>query len=60
MGMAVCLHARVAVRVLLQVGEIDATDGQACMPGARGLPWQDWLTKKSTLSVHAACVIRRG
>jgi 23S rRNA G2445 N2-methylase RlmL len=54
MGMSVCLHARVAVRVLLQVGETDATDGQSLYAGARALPWQDWLTKKSTLAVHGS------
>jgi 23S rRNA G2445 N2-methylase RlmL len=58
MGMAVCLRARVAVRVLMQLGEFDAPDGPTLYAGARGIPWRDWLTDKSTLSVHGS--IRHG
>ena len=42
MGMRVCLRARVAVRVLMQLAEFEATDGVACTrapaasPGATG------------------------
>jgi putative N6-adenine-specific DNA methylase len=53
MGMRVCLHARVAVRVLLQLREIQAADAQSLYAAARAVPWQDWLTAQSTLSVHA-------
>ncbi len=54
MGMAVCLRARVAVRVLMQLAEFDAPDGPSLYAGARGVAWRDWLTDKSTLSVHGA------
>lgn len=54
MGMSVCLHARVAVRVLLEVGTFEAPDAAALYAGARAVPWGDWLTAKSTLAVHAS------
>jgi len=54
MGMRVCLHARVAVRVLMQLAEFDATDAPSLYAGARAVAWRDWLTDKSTLSVHGS------
>jgi putative N6-adenine-specific DNA methylase len=54
MGMAVCLHARVAVRVLLELATFEARDGQGLYAGARRVPWRDWLSGKSTLAVHAS------
>jgi putative N6-adenine-specific DNA methylase len=54
MGMRVCLRARVAVRVLMQLAEFDAPDGPALYDGARAVAWRDWLTDKSTLSVHGS------
>ena len=54
MGMSVCLRARVAVRVLLQLKEFDAADGAALYAGARAVEWRDWLTAKSTLAVHGS------
>jgi len=54
MGMAVCLRARVAVRVLMQLAEFDAPDGAALYAGARAIAWRDWLTDRSTLSVHGS------
>jgi 23S rRNA G2445 N2-methylase RlmL len=53
MGMAVCLHARVAVRVLLRLAEIQATDGASLYAAARRVPWRDWLTARSTFAVFA-------
>lgn len=53
MGMRVCLRARTAVRVLMQLGEFQADGGDALYGGARALPWTDWLTARSTLAVHA-------
>ena len=35
MGMRVCLRARVAVRVLMQLAEFDAPDGPTLYAGAR-------------------------
>ena len=53
MAPAVCLHARVAVRVLLQVAAFEADSSEALYEGTRRVAWTDWLTTKSTLSVHA-------
>src|SRR5262245_30886327 len=58
MAMSVCLRARVAVRVLMQLAEFEAPDGPALYAGARAVAWRDWLTDKSTLAVHAS--IRHG
>src|SRR5687768_7484978 len=54
MGMRVCLRARVAVRVLVQLATFDAPDAAALYAGARTVAWRDWLTAKSTLSVHGS------
>ena len=54
MGMRVCLRARVAVRVLMQLATFDAPDAAALYDGARAVAWRDWLTAKSTLSVHGS------
>ena len=54
MGMRVCLRARVAVRVLMQLATFDAPDAAALYAGARAVAWRDWLTDKSTLSVHGS------
>ena len=53
MGMQVCLHARVAVRVLMQIATFEADSTDAIYQGARALDWTTWLTAKSTLAVHA-------
>jgi putative N6-adenine-specific DNA methylase len=54
MGMSVCLEARVAVRVLLEIGAFEARDAQALYDGTRAVAWGDWITAKSTLAVHAS------
>ncbi|HEY6476017.1 MAG TPA: THUMP domain-containing protein [Polyangia bacterium] len=54
MGMRVCLHARVAVRVLVQLGTFEAPDAKALYAGARAIAWTDWLTDKSAFAVHAS------
>jgi 23S rRNA G2445 N2-methylase RlmL len=53
MGMRVCLHARVAVRVLVQLGTFEAADQQSLYAGARAIPWRDWLTATSSFAVDA-------
>ena len=58
MGMAVCLHARVAVRVLLQIATFDAPTADALYDGTRAVDWSAWLSTRSTLAVHAT--IRAG
>lgn len=54
MAMAVCLHARVAVRVLLQVADFAAATTDQLYEAARAVDWTAWLTTKSTLAVHAS------
>ena len=54
MAMAVCLHARVAVRVLLQVADFAAATPEQLYEGARAVDWTAWLTTRSTLAVHAS------
>src|SRR5579863_2834637 len=54
MGMRVCLHSRVGVRVLAQLGTFEATEPKSLYAGARAIPWRDWLTATSTFAVHAS------
>ena len=54
MAMAVCLHARVAVRVLMQLAEFEAASADDLYQGTRAVDWTAWLSTKSTLSVHAS------
>jgi putative N6-adenine-specific DNA methylase len=53
MGFAVCLHARVAMRVLCELGRFEAGDADALYAGARAIDWPAWLTARTTLSVSA-------
>ncbi len=53
MGMAVCLRARTAVRVLVRLAEFQAYDAKDLYAGARAVAWRDWLTTRSTFAVHA-------
>lgn len=53
MGFAVCLHARVAMRVLLQVGEFQADGADALYAGVRAIDWSPWLNAGTTLAVNA-------
>ena len=52
-GMQACLHSRVAMRVLLELGRFPAEDAGSLYDGARALPWGDWLTDRTTLAVEA-------
>ena len=53
MGFAVCLHARVAMRVLLEVARFAAEDADGLYAGARAVDWKSWMTARTTLSVSA-------
>jgi putative N6-adenine-specific DNA methylase len=53
MAMGVCLHSRVAVRVLLQLATFEVGDADSLYRGAQKIGWADWLTLKTTLAVHA-------
>jgi putative N6-adenine-specific DNA methylase len=52
-GMKVCLHSRVAMRVLLQLASFPAPDAAALYEGARSVEWSEWLTARTTLAVEA-------
>ena len=53
MGFAVCLHARVAMRVLLELARFPAADADELYAGARAVDWSPWLTARTTLAVSA-------
>ncbi|ACG75331.1 putative RNA methylase [Anaeromyxobacter sp. K] len=52
-GMRACLHARTAMRVLLELARFPAPDAAALYEGARAVAWQDWLDVRTTLAVEA-------
>ncbi len=52
-GMRACLHARTAMRVLLELDRFPAPSPEALYDGVRALAWQDWLTVRTTLAVEA-------
>jgi putative N6-adenine-specific DNA methylase len=53
-GMRACLHARTAMRVLLELARFPAPSQEALYEGTRGIGWEDWLTAKTTLAVEAS------
>lgn len=53
-GMRACLHARVAMRVLLELGRFPAPDAAALYDGARAIDWSEWLNARTTLAVEAS------
>ncbi len=52
-GMRACLHARAAMRVLLQLASFPAPDADALYQGVRSVEWTEWLTARTTLAVEA-------
>jgi 23S rRNA G2445 N2-methylase RlmL len=52
-GMKACLHARSAMRVLLEVASFPAPDRDALYEGSRAVAWGDHLTPKQTFAVEA-------
>jgi 23S rRNA (guanine2445-N2)-methyltransferase len=53
-GMRACLHARTAMRVLLELARFDAPDAEALYGGARAIEWDAWLTVRTTFAVEAS------
>jgi putative N6-adenine-specific DNA methylase len=53
-GMRACLHARTAMRVLLELGRFEAPDEGALYEGVNALAWEEWLTVRTTLAVEAS------
>ncbi len=52
-GMRACLHSRTAMRVLLELTRFPAPSAEALYEGARMVPWDEWLTVRTTLAVEA-------
>lgn len=52
-GMKVCLHSRVAMRVLLEVGAFEARDADALYAGTRQVDWTDFVGRGMTIAVTA-------
>jgi putative N6-adenine-specific DNA methylase len=52
-GMKACLHARTAMRVLLELARFPAPTPEALYEGARAIDWTEWLTDRTTLAVEA-------
>ncbi len=52
-ALRVCIESRVAVRVLVSLGEFRAPDGDALYAGVRALDWSEYLSVDRTLAVSA-------
>jgi putative N6-adenine-specific DNA methylase len=53
-GMRACLHARTAMRILRELARFEAPSAEALYEGAREVPWEEWLTARTTLAVEAS------
>jgi 23S rRNA (guanine2445-N2)-methyltransferase / 23S rRNA (guanine2069-N7)-methyltransferase len=49
----VCLHSRIAMRVLYPLGEYEAPGAEGLYEAALQVPWEDWLSTKTTFAVEA-------
>ena len=52
-AMRACLHARVAMRIVLELASFPADDADALYEGVRAVDWTPWLTARTTLAVEA-------
>lgn len=52
-AMKVCLHARVAMRVLLEVAAFEAHDADALYEGTKRVDWTDFVGRAMTIAVSA-------
>jgi putative N6-adenine-specific DNA methylase len=52
-ALRVCLHSRIAVRVLARQASFAAPDGDALYAGVRAVPWERVLDARRTLAVDA-------
>jgi putative N6-adenine-specific DNA methylase len=53
-GMRACLHARTAMRILLELGRFPVPEQEALYEGVGAIPWEEWLSAKTTLAVEAS------
>jgi putative N6-adenine-specific DNA methylase len=49
----VCLHSRVAMRVLYPLGSFEVQGAEGLYEAAREVAWEDWLTPRMTFAVEA-------
>ncbi|MEW6433022.1 MAG: THUMP domain-containing protein [Myxococcota bacterium] len=49
----VCLHSRVAMRVLYPLGTFEARGAEGLYEAARAVAWEEWLDAKTTFAVDA-------
>jgi 23S rRNA G2445 N2-methylase RlmL len=52
-GMKVCLHSRVAMRVLLEVAAFEARDAESLYAATRAVDWTDFVGRAMTIAVSA-------
>jgi len=52
-GMKVCLHSRVAMRVLLEVADFEARDADQLYAGTHAVDWTDFVGRDTTIAVSA-------
>ncbi len=50
-----CLWSRIALRVLVQVGEFDAPDRDVLYEGVHAIDWAPHVSPRQTLAVSASC-----
>ena len=53
-GMRVCLHSRVAVRVLQEIVSFAAEDAESLYAATRKVDWTDFIGRSTTLAVNAS------
>lgn len=49
----VCLHSRIAMRVLYPLGEFEAHGAEGLYEAALTVPWEEWISMKTTFAVEA-------
>ncbi len=49
----VCVHSRIAMRVLYPLGTFEAVGAEGLYEAALEVPWEDWLTTRTTFAVEA-------
>lgn len=50
----VCLHSRIAMRVLYPLGEFEVIGAEGLYEASLTVPWEDWLTTRTTFAVEAS------
>ncbi len=53
-ALRVCVHSRLAMRLLLPFGEADAVGPEGLYDAARAFPWEEHLTPTTTFAVEAS------